>query len=329
MRRGFTLVELLVTIAIVGILVALLLPAIMSARSQARRIACSNSFRQVALAVLNYAGSGKVERLPDRHRSIVIAHRGADDGLNPHWRFQVLPFLELNSTRDLFPNGRLVLTEPNRSDADEPITVPTKPLLIELFKCPSTPSTFDFSRRKIEDGNRLICDALGTIDSEGTAAILKSESEEVRNVAGAWCSSARCYQIHRGSSISIRGGNQRSPLEHGAKLSWITDGLSRTSLLAEYARLSNWRYGSWLFASDMLVHPQIHTPQRLESGAEPNGIWGSPRSYHPGGGVHIAYCDGHVEFTSPDIEESALIAIVTRAGYERAAKPDEPTFTFR
>ncbi|MEX2092367.1 MAG: DUF1559 domain-containing protein, partial [Pirellulales bacterium] len=87
--HGFTLVELLVVIAIIGILVALLLPAIQAAREAARRMACQNHVKQIALAAHNYESSNKV--LPP-----AFLYYGASDTRNSKWSAlaRLLPYLE-------------------------------------------------------------------------------------------------------------------------------------------------------------------------------------------------------------------------------------------
>src|SRR5687768_2657923 len=85
--RGFTLVELLVVIAIIGILVALLLPAIQAARAAAQRTQCQNNLKNIALAVLNYE-STKGE-LPI---GSINADAERKSGLG--WPVQILPYVE-------------------------------------------------------------------------------------------------------------------------------------------------------------------------------------------------------------------------------------------
>jgi prepilin-type N-terminal cleavage/methylation domain-containing protein/prepilin-type processing-associated H-X9-DG protein len=87
---GFTLVELLVVIAIIGILVALLLPAVQAAREAARRSQCKNNLRQVAVALQNYEGSTK--SLPP----------GAFMGEGSSWSAYLLPYIEGQTIYDLF-----------------------------------------------------------------------------------------------------------------------------------------------------------------------------------------------------------------------------------
>ncbi len=101
-RMGFTLVELLVVIAIIGILIALLLPAVQAAREAARRIECGNHLKQIGLGALNHH---------ETHRHMPTGGWGwrwtgdPDKGFGKDqpggWAFAILPFIEEQNLHDL------------------------------------------------------------------------------------------------------------------------------------------------------------------------------------------------------------------------------------
>lgn len=99
-RPAFTLVELLVVIAIIGILVALLLPAVQAAREAARRMQCSNNLKQIGLAIHMHHDAKK--RFPTGGTvPWDWNNRNAETNQGPGWAYQILPFIEQINVHNL------------------------------------------------------------------------------------------------------------------------------------------------------------------------------------------------------------------------------------
>src|SRR5689334_22968154 len=132
-RFGFTLVELLVVIAIIGILVALLLPAIQSAREAARRSQCTNNLRQVAIAALNFEQAKK---------ALLPGHRMTKVGTNidslGSWVGQVLPYFEESALSSLINPKELFFQQ--TSDIGKPEGEQSHHIFLPSMVCPSDPA---------------------------------------------------------------------------------------------------------------------------------------------------------------------------------------------
>lgn len=99
-NKGFTLVELLVVITIIGILIGLLLPAVQAIRESARRIQCANNIKQISLAAINYESS--YERFPAAQLRLGHPTKNEAFVTGDMWSATLLPYIELQVVRDLY-----------------------------------------------------------------------------------------------------------------------------------------------------------------------------------------------------------------------------------
>jgi len=134
-QPAFTLVELLVVIAIIGVLVALLLPAVQSAREAARRAQCLNHLKQIGLALHNYESTHKI--LPPSIQFWNGDDSRTSDNMRANWIIMVLPFMEQQPLYDKF-DFNVTISHSNNSDE--------RGTFIKSLLCPSDP----YNRKKFK-----------------------------------------------------------------------------------------------------------------------------------------------------------------------------------
>lgn len=305
-HKGFTLVELLVVIAIIGVLVALLLPAVQAAREAARRTTCQNHLKQQALAVHMHH---------DAEGSLPLLYNGEQDpfagfllGLTSHsWRAAILPHLEQQLLFEQINFAEYAVHESNQKAASTPIP---------LYSCPSTPRE-TFVSRGIWVGR-------GRLDDDSTAAVTDYNSTE-GVIEGNEC-------VPGGWGEVVDNRQRRIGFTH------ITDGLSATLLIVERAGLPDLyadggatvtphnppRYRTWgnvglwaLSAETLMNHITPEDVDPLINFDNFKGLY----SFHPGG-AQAALADGSVQFISEVTDNDILIALVTRDGEEPVGVDD-------
>ena len=254
-RRAFTLVELLVVIAIIGILVALLLPAVNAAREAARKTQCVNNIRQIALAVLNFESAFKA--LPAGLPTCVDVEDGAPSWLvggsqlggmcyGPPAQINVLPFMEEQALADL---ANKALKEQSELERANPMDTwdmqdkgnrswrPLHDALPESWRCPSAGLTVPYNDD--DDGTSGV--GLGHLSRGhyafcyGSGEMLHAIPEGSRNPPYSQVNEGREVTLNRGMFGLVRCkkypvGQRNQP---GNRVSKIKDGMSNTVMLAE------------------------------------------------------------------------------------------------
>jgi len=145
-RSGFTLVELLVVIAIIGVLVALLLPAVQAAREAARRSSCSNKLKQLGLALHNYHDTYLAMPAGGVSNNTVGPADWCDAGENSGglpWTVAILPFLEQENRYETFDSRLRVTSSSNISSSNVNSTAWAR--ANEAYQCPSDPNSSESS----------------------------------------------------------------------------------------------------------------------------------------------------------------------------------------
>ncbi len=307
-RKGFTLVELLVVIAIIGILIALLLPAVQAAREAARRIQCASRFKQVAIGMHNYESS--FSSFPP----------GMFHPRWYSWSALILPFIEQGAVYDAI-------------DFEEQyfVHIPGHPNTeaggkrIETYLCPSdsqssetwiivssNPNVYVGPTPDDDAARTCMCGVADSYEWLTTSTVWPKPFNETDGVMGAIVDSSGKVT---GAACRIRD---------------ITDGTSQTLLIGEITGGGPGTHQG---------HPWISW-NILDTGDGINGMWTVPggkwppvsgpyrglrdtgfSSYHPGG-CHFSFADGSVHFLQQDIAAAVLRSLTTRAGKSSIGQTD-------
>jgi prepilin-type N-terminal cleavage/methylation domain-containing protein/prepilin-type processing-associated H-X9-DG protein len=327
-HRGFTLVELLVVIAIIGVLVALLLPAIQAAREAARRSQCSNNIKQIGLAVLNYESARKI--FPAGVET--DAASGGNTRVFSGWSREIMSYAENPALRDMYQPQSA--SPPLHLGSNDPRVKEYRETQVPMYTCPS-----DFPMEL-------------TIPHTGKHGISGDEPRQFmpgsyRGNAGRGNGDVTWYLyedipapgtvgtggIHDGWRGPLHAVVRKGATPHAwlrqERMKDITDGTTKTLLVAESTNTFAPRRTFWAYTygNGSLSQPTPYAPTLYGDWCRcsPNGAAGTGADVCPGGATGTAYgtsnracmsgwfsghpsgmnagmCDGSVNFVSWDID---------------------------
>ena len=315
--RGFTLVELLAVIAIIGTLVGLLLPAVQSAREASRLATCSNNLKQIGVAMHTYH---------DAQKTLPPGWAGATFGT---WFSLVMPFIEETRARSLYTNWGAETANAGwyRSTQNSQFCIMQFP----GFMCPSDrPSTFTLSSTVFAKHNYVVNTGNTAVDKTNKALgpSAGSEGQSMTQTLNGVTFGGAPFVV-----VDVNKGTAG-----GVAFRQMIDGLSKTLMASETIQGKNpagqydlrgfvvWGNGTGFSAHSQ---PNSTTPDYMPEGcinsfgnnppcataSTSTGTRNSARSLHQGG-VNAVMCDGAVKFFTNDILVDTWRALSTTNGGE-------------
>ena len=309
-RRGFTLVELLVVITIIGILIALLLPAVQAAREAARRLQCTNNLKQLGLATLNYEAANHCLPVSVAHID-TIANIGSTIHSGMSWFVGILPYIENQGLYDALdlrgeaPSGKGIMNPSNAQYIKK-----TLPALM----CPS-----DSPAKLTKDD--VWCAVPANLEFAVTnyAGVIGPSIDSTSIFSSCTSCSGYCENNNTPCTGTFWRYNIASPVT----IADIKDGTSNTIIVGEvlpdYDSFKVWALSNGACGSTcplLNYKPPIGTFDPWSDWANMIGF----RSAHPGG-VHFTWADGHVSFLNETINNDIYHYLSTRAGGESITIP--------